>query len=219
MNVIDTLNLLLKTSRDGQEGFRQCAAELQSAELRQVMSDRADECAGAAEELKDLISDLGGDPEDATSIPGDLHRGWLIAKGALTGHGDHAILDECERGEDTALRDYRMALEQDLPDHVRLVVEQQLQGVQHNHDQVKALRDRLASEDGADGNRSERRMAHAAERPRKGATTERLMHWSLAQARLHPVRYVGVAALIGYVGWHALTRRTSVLSRLTHRLR
>jgi uncharacterized protein (TIGR02284 family) len=59
----------------------------------------------------------------------------------ITGRDDEAILNECERGEDVALKSYRKALEKDLPMDVRSVVERQLQGVQRNHDQVKALRD------------------------------------------------------------------------------
>jgi uncharacterized protein (TIGR02284 family) len=59
----------------------------------------------------------------------------------LTGKSDEAILNECERGEDVALKSYRKALEKDLPVDVRSVVERQLQGVQRNHDQVKVLRD------------------------------------------------------------------------------
>jgi len=59
----------------------------------------------------------------------------------ITGKSTEAILNECERGEDAALKSYRSALEKDLPASVRSVLEQQLQGVQRNHDQVKALRD------------------------------------------------------------------------------
>ena len=59
----------------------------------------------------------------------------------LTGYSDQAMLDECERGEDTALARYRKALKQPLPSNVRQLVEYQCNGVQRNHDQIKALRD------------------------------------------------------------------------------
>ena len=51
------------------------------------------------------------------------------------------MLAECERGADTALAAYRKALKEELPAEVRQVLERQMQGVQANHDQIKALRD------------------------------------------------------------------------------
>ena len=56
-----------------------------------------------------------------------------------------AVLEECERGEDSALAQYRKALKQPLPPAVRVVVERQAQGAQRNHDEVRDLRDRYRS--------------------------------------------------------------------------
>ena len=72
---------------------------------------------------------------------GAMHRGWVSVKGTLGGYSDQAMLDECERGEDAALARYRKALKQNLPPEIKAVVERQAQGVQRNHDQIKALRD------------------------------------------------------------------------------
>ena len=80
------------------------------------------------------------EPETHSSIAGNLHRRWVDLKSMITGKSDEAILNECERGEDVALKAYREALEKDLPANVRLLVEKQYQGVQRNHDEVKALR-------------------------------------------------------------------------------
>ena len=74
-----------------------------------------------------------------------MHRGWVSMRDAVAGTSDQAILDECERGEDSALGCYRKALKQDLPPAVRTVVEKQMAGVQANHDEVKRLRDGLKS--------------------------------------------------------------------------
>ena len=38
-------------------------------------------------------------PENASSVAGTLHRGWINLKTAIGGRGRHAILAECERGE------------------------------------------------------------------------------------------------------------------------
>jgi uncharacterized protein (TIGR02284 family) len=89
------------------------------------------------------VAGAGGSPEDTGSIAGALHRGWISVKEAVTSRDDKAILEECERGEDYAKAQYRKALEHELPEAIRVVVERQYQGVVANHDRVKALRDRF----------------------------------------------------------------------------
>ncbi|MCQ4313273.1 PA2169 family four-helix-bundle protein [Stutzerimonas sp. VN223-3] len=140
-DTISVLNDLIETSKDGEKGFLECAEDLKSPNLKTTMTQRAHDCATAAAELQQLVRTLGGDPETTTSTAGDMHRRWVDLKSMITGKSDEAILNECERGEDVALKSYRKALEKDLPVDVRSVVERQLQGVQRNHDQVKALRD------------------------------------------------------------------------------
>ncbi|WGK60781.1 PA2169 family four-helix-bundle protein [Halopseudomonas sp. SMJS2] len=139
--VISTLNDLIETSKDGEEGFRTCAEDIKRPELKSLFSERAAECAKAAQELQAIVIRLGGDPEDSTSVSGDLHRRWVDLKSLVTGKDDEAILNECERGEDVAKRSYRKALDKALPEDIRQVVQRQYDGVLRNHDQVKMLRD------------------------------------------------------------------------------
>lgn len=138
---IGVLNDLIETSKDGEKGFRECAEDLKNPQLKTTMVQRAQDCATAAAELQQLVRSLGGDPETSGSMAGDLHRRWVDLKSMVTGKDDEAILNECERGEDVALKSYRKALDKDLPADIRVVVQRQFQGVQRNHDQVKALRD------------------------------------------------------------------------------
>ncbi|CDZ94278.1 MULTISPECIES: PA2169 family four-helix-bundle protein [Pseudomonadaceae] len=138
---ISVLNDLIETSKDGEKGFRECAEDLKNPQLKTTMVQRAQDCATAVAELQQLVRSLGGDPETSGSVAGDLHRRWVDLKSLVTGKDDEAILNECERGEDVALKSYRKALDKDLPADIRVVVQRQFQGVQRNHDQVKALRD------------------------------------------------------------------------------
>ena len=77
----------------------------------------------------------------STSVSADLHRRWVDLKSIITGKDEESILNECERGEDVAMKSYKNALSKDLPANIRSIVEKQFEGVQRNHDQVKALRD------------------------------------------------------------------------------
>ena len=140
--VVNVLNDLIETCKDGEYGFRTCATNVKEASLKQVFEQRAQDCAGAASELRKLVTQYGGKAEDSGSLLGALHRGWVKVVDTVTGTSDKAILDECERGEDAALARYRAALKKDdLPADVRAVIERQQQGAQRNHDQVKSLRD------------------------------------------------------------------------------
>ena len=141
-DVVDVLNDLLETCRDGEYGFREVAEHTQTSSLKTVFQQRAQECAKAASELQSLIVRFGGESADGGTTSGALHRGWVSVRGALGGLSDQAMLNECERGEDAALARYRKALkEEGLPADVRTVVQRQMAGVQRNHDQIKALRD------------------------------------------------------------------------------
>jgi uncharacterized protein (TIGR02284 family) len=138
--VISTLNDLIETCKDGEEGFRVCAADLHDSHLKMSFTERAESCATAAAELQQLVMSLGGKPETNSSVSGALHRRWVDIRSLITGKDNLAVLKECERGEDVALKGYHAALEKDLPPDVRAVVDRQLVGVQRNHDRVKQLR-------------------------------------------------------------------------------
>ncbi|MFG6432194.1 PA2169 family four-helix-bundle protein [Roseateles sp. LYH14W] len=141
-DIIDTLNDLIETAKDGEYGFHTSAEYLKDPVLKQSFTTRAEECRQAAAELQQLVVRFGGKAEDGGSAAGALHRGWVAVKGTLAGYTDKAILEETERGEDVALASYRNALEHTLPPDVRPVVERQYEGVKRNHLQVRTLRDR-----------------------------------------------------------------------------
>jgi uncharacterized protein (TIGR02284 family) len=140
-NLESTLNELIETSKDGENGFRKAAQDAHDPELKSLFSTCATRCADGARELQQIVRASGGDPEKTGSVAAALHRGWINVKEAVTSRDDKAILEECERGEDYAKSQYRKALEQDLPENVRTVVQRQYQGVLANHDKVRALRD------------------------------------------------------------------------------
>ena len=144
-DLIDTLNKLIETCKDGEYGFKTCAEQVKSSQLRTLFVERAESCRRGATELQAQVSRLGGKAETDSSASGTLHRGWVNLKGALTGGNDQAILDECERGEDAALERYRDAIKEPLPSDVAEIVQRQYEGVKRNHDQVRNLRNAMRS--------------------------------------------------------------------------
>ena len=141
-NITSILNDLIETSKDGEKGFRAAADDTKNAELKTVFLRRAENCATGAADLQRLVPRLGGKAEEGGTVAGAMHRGWMNLKAAVSGRTDLAILEECERGEDVAKARYRKALEETLPEDIRVVVQRQYDGVIRNHDQIRDLRDR-----------------------------------------------------------------------------
>lgn len=145
-SIASVLNSLIETCKDGQEGFRAAAENVKSADFKSLFSELSMQHQQYAGELQRLVIDLGEGAETSGSFGGAVRRGWLDLKSALTNGDEHAILVECERGEDAAVAEYRDALEHDdLPANVRAVIRQQFMGIQAAHDRVRDLRDRSQS--------------------------------------------------------------------------
>lgn len=142
-DIVDILNDLIETSKDGEYGFRSGAEVLKATDARLLFQQRADVCRQSAAELQVLVRQRGGKAEDSGSAGAAMHRGWVAVKGTLAGYSDTAILEEAERGEDSAIETYRKALANtNLPSDVRALIERHHEGAMRTHAQVRVLRDR-----------------------------------------------------------------------------
>lgn len=138
---------LIEIVEDGRKGFERAADGLagdgyedMAAEMREFAEQRA----RFSVQLREAIGSQGSGRDADGSAAGALHRGWLGLKDALTGKDAHAILAAAEKGEDHALRQYDIALEEDLQDEVRHVVRRQRTAAKNTHDRVRELRDQFA---------------------------------------------------------------------------
>lgn len=139
--IVSVLNDLIETSRDGAEGFRTCAEDVKDPTLKTYFQNRAQGCEEAVRELSVEVRRYGGDPDTTGSATGALHRTWLDLKTAITSGDNLAVLEECERGEDTAVSAYENALREELPADLRTLIEKQYEGAKRNHDEVRRMRD------------------------------------------------------------------------------
>ncbi len=140
--VRSVLNDLIENCNDGHWGLNSIAEKISDPEARSKLHRIAQDRARMSGELQSQVVRLGGEPaSESGSTAGAMHRGWIGLKDALGG-GDHAMLEEAERGEDTAVRRYRDALSKNLPNDLQMIIENQLREIQQAHNTVKALRDR-----------------------------------------------------------------------------
>jgi uncharacterized protein (TIGR02284 family) len=138
--IASTLNELIQTSKDGENGFRAAAESVQDSNLRHLLESYAQQRAEFAAELQLEVRRLAQDPVDTGHATAALHRSWMDIKTALTSRDEAAVIAECERGEDTAVGVYRKALDSDhLPEDLRMIVQRQASEVEQAHDHIRSL--------------------------------------------------------------------------------
>jgi uncharacterized protein (TIGR02284 family) len=140
--IISTLNNLIETLKDGQEGYRQSASGVDDPQLKTLFDSLSLQRSKFAGELQAEVVNLGEpEPEDSSSVTGSMHRAWINVKSAVTDRDRHAILAEAERGEDAAVSAYKDAMEENLPMPIKDLVSRQAAEVKGAHDKIRALRD------------------------------------------------------------------------------
>lgn len=139
-DVISKLNGLIEVCRDGQEGFKAAAEGVERSDLKTAFYEFSQQRAEFTGVLQQLVRSVGGDPENAGSFSGAVHRGWMDIKSLVTGKDEEAILNECERGEDHAKDAYFDATKAMLPANFADVISQQYQTIVAAHNRIKALR-------------------------------------------------------------------------------
>lgn len=140
--IISTINSLIETLKDGQEGFKQAADGVKDPNLKSLFREYSQQRSRFVAELQNEARSLGeSEPEKTSSTAGAMHRAWINIKSAITSGDDRAILNECERGEDSAVEEFKKAMEDDLTSPLREIVSRQYSEVKSAHDRVKQLRD------------------------------------------------------------------------------
>ena len=139
--VVSTLNNLIETCRDGQEGFKTAAEGVNNAELKELFYSYSQQRAGFAGELQDEVRRFGGEPAEVGSVTASLHRGWMDIKAAVTGGEESSVLAECERGEDHAVEVFREAVAEPVSAEAASTIDSIATRILAVHNQVKELRD------------------------------------------------------------------------------
>jgi uncharacterized protein (TIGR02284 family) len=140
--VVSVIDDLIQTLKDGQEGFKQAAEGVKAPQLKALFNEYSNQRSQFATELQSQAQSPGrSQPEESGSAAGALHRAWINLKSAVTSGDDHAILAECERGEDSAVEQYEKAMNDNLPASLLEIVSRQYSDIKNAHDRIKNLRD------------------------------------------------------------------------------
>jgi uncharacterized protein (TIGR02284 family) len=138
---IETLKDLIKTTIDSVDGYRSAAEDADSRQFQSIFFERASERQAVAEELRQHVRTLGGDPQDDGSILAGAHRAFMDLRDAVTGSDDQAVIAEVERGEDHIKAKFEDALQDgDLGTETRSMISQCYESVKSGHDQMRDLK-------------------------------------------------------------------------------
>ena len=135
------LNDLIETCKDSQNGFHDAAEKLKDPQIHSLFLRLYLQRAEFAGELQAEVTRTGGEPATSGTTAGAIHRGWIGLKTALAADSDHAILEEAERGEEAALKNYIEALRKDLPSDLQSIVSHQHHEMQQAHKTIQNLLD------------------------------------------------------------------------------
>jgi uncharacterized protein (TIGR02284 family) len=141
LEAADLLQDLLQTLRDREQGYRTARDGVKDAQLRQLFDAYVQQSVRFERELETELRQRGDGREPGGTLAGAAFRGWMNVKAALTGHDEHAVLAECERGEDVAVEHYQRVLRHPLPDDLRALVARQWSELEQAHTRIRSLRD------------------------------------------------------------------------------
>ena len=104
--LINGLNKLLTKNYDSEQGFKKACENVQIPNLKSYFTGRSQKRNEFGHEIKVEIQSLGGTPDKGTSVTSDMHRAWIDFRSVLNMDNEEAILEECERGEESCLAEY-----------------------------------------------------------------------------------------------------------------
>jgi uncharacterized protein (TIGR02284 family) len=137
---IHVLNGLIETTIDSVDGYAEAAKDAENQAFRELFLARAAERRQIASRLRDAVRREGGEPADDGTVLASAHRVFVGLRSSMS-HGDKAVIDEVERGEDHIKAKYDEALKDDkLSMAARESIQQAYMSVQQGHDQMSAIK-------------------------------------------------------------------------------
>jgi uncharacterized protein (TIGR02284 family) len=145
--VVEVLNDLVLINNDRVTGYQRAIKELKTEDndLKSLFDQMIVESQQIKSDLAHEIQVLHGNVEQGTTQSGKIYRAWMDVKAVFTGESRHAVLANCEAGEDAAQKAYKKALETErLPAFLRELLVRQQETLKDSHDEIRDLRNQYA---------------------------------------------------------------------------
>ena len=139
-NQISALNKLITCLYDGENGYKEAADEVESVSLATKFRELSQQRYNFGHAIKPEITKLGGTVDKGGSFTAGVHRVWMDIKEVFSTNDEAAILNECIRGEESAVETYREVLnETSFSTNARQVVTGQLEAIERTLAEMRTL--------------------------------------------------------------------------------
>ena len=146
--IVEVLNDLIQINNDRIVGYQKAIKELKAddQDLKGLFDQLIIESQQIKSDLTREVSVLHGNAETSgTTASGKIYRAWMSVKAVFSGESRHAVLSNCEKGEDAAQKAYSDALQTDkLPAFLREMLTSQQDTLKESHDEIRDLRNQFA---------------------------------------------------------------------------
>lgn len=137
---IEQLQVLLDRSYDSYQGYSKAAENVEEKALKLFLFNVSLERKDNSMALSQIITDLGGTPDDSGTLKGAAHRTWFDLKSMMMTNTEEVIIEECLRGEEKLVEDYMSVLkEADFPKNIENMLARQLGTVQSRIKKLETL--------------------------------------------------------------------------------
>lgn len=137
---VQALNELISICLDSERGYKSAVDHTNNGALKSMFNMRATERRVILEELRQLVRERGGEPEDDGSFAASVQRTMMNLKTRVMDR-DEVVIDEIERNEDRTKEKFEWALrEARMSGRLREAVERHYVEIKSAHDQVSALK-------------------------------------------------------------------------------
>lgn len=132
-NIISKLNKLLTRNYDAEQGYHKAAEHVKDPDLKRLFEVYSDQRYHFGHDLKGEIKRLGGELDKGSSFASHVHRTWMDLKSAVTSDDTESMLEECVRGENAAVEDYKEVLNStNLPESTRVILHDHISKIEES---------------------------------------------------------------------------------------
>ncbi|WP_299211481.1 PA2169 family four-helix-bundle protein [uncultured Dokdonia sp.] len=137
---VDALQELLQKTYDAEAGYKQVMTKAEKEPLKNWLQEKAARRSQFANELDLHIRKFNSEPVAKGTTLGNVHRTWIDVKSAMSFNTDEAILEECVRGEEATISEYKEQISNvNFNPEVRSLLESQKEMVAADLRTVKSL--------------------------------------------------------------------------------
>ncbi|WP_121667598.1 ferritin-like domain-containing protein [Mesonia aquimarina] len=131
------LNQLLEKNYDAEKGYKDAAERVENPKMKDFLSEQAQKRYDFGHQLKSEIKNYGKSPDKGGSVKGAAHRAWMDLKAAVSSDKHENIMEEVQRGEQSAINEYDEVIAEDLPPTTKDILVKQREEIKQAQQSAK----------------------------------------------------------------------------------